>query len=194
MATKNRRVAAYLPPEVDEAFIAFKIQRGLASAENPNQNDSQALIQLLSEFLAVSPQSGYSVSHAEGLVTIEQMESLKADLEVRISELFGELSGELSRVKTKVDAIGPTMVDVNSQKPLVIEAPGQMSLVDISPNLSSPYTLQKLADRLQCSTGTLHSHKKKGNEDLMAWSKQRDPDGIAWQIVDGKYHAVLHDL
>jgi hypothetical protein len=189
MATKNRRVAAYLPPEVDEAFIAFKIQRGLASAESPNQNDSQALIQLLSEFLAVSPQSGYSVSHAEGLVTIEQMESLKAGLEARISELFGKLS----QVNSRFDALAPADMDSGVQEPQQVEAPGQMSILDVPQDLSSPYTLQKLADRLDRSTSTVCKHRDKGNEELMKWSQKCDPDGVPWEFIDGKYHAILRD-
>ena len=47
MATNNRRIAAYLPSETDEAFKAFKIQNGFATEENPSLNDSKALIYIL---------------------------------------------------------------------------------------------------------------------------------------------------
>jgi uncharacterized protein (DUF934 family) len=46
MPTSKNRIAAYLPPEVDEKFQAFKQERGVG--------DSQALILILTEFLEVS--------------------------------------------------------------------------------------------------------------------------------------------
>ena len=127
-----------MPPEVDEMFIAFKIQRGLTTEEAPHQSDSKALIQILGEFLGVSLQPGYSVSHAEGLVTIEQMESLKADLEARISELFGELSGELSSVKSRFEAFQASEVEVGMLEDSTDSAPGQLNLLGVENGTNVP--------------------------------------------------------
>lgn len=164
MATKNRRVAAYLPPEVDKAFIAFKIQRGLASEDSPNQNDSQALIQLLGEFLGISSQSGYLVSHdVEGLVTIKQLEALKAELEARMSELFDGLSGELSDVKSKVNALK---------------------------SADETLTTGQMADRIGVASSTLsHWKKDKSPEELTMsiWEKDQDKK-VRWLFVPSENH------
>ena len=104
MATSNRRVAAYLPPEIDEAFIAFKIQRELATEEEPNQNDSQGLIQILSEFLGVSRGTEYLVSYPADAVTQGQLDSLKSELVSQISELSSELCLTQGRLQALIDA------------------------------------------------------------------------------------------
>lgn len=44
MPTENRRIATYLPKQVDERLEAFKAERSI-------KGDSQALIVILSEFL-----------------------------------------------------------------------------------------------------------------------------------------------
>lgn len=101
MATKNRRVAAYLPPEVDKAFIEFKIKNELATEDSPHQNDSQALIQLLSELLGVTHQVEHSVSRQLDIEMAIQLEALKAELVSQISEL----SSELSVLSQRVDSL-----------------------------------------------------------------------------------------
>lgn len=156
MATKNRRVAAYLPPQVDEAFIAFKIQRGLATEENPSQNDSQALVQLLSEFLGVAQQVSYPVSHSSGTELATQLETLKAELVTQISEL----SSELSILKGRVDAL------------------------TVAQDLTDALTTADMAKRIGINSSTL-SHWKKGKtpQQLRNDIQQRDPEGIAWVYI-----------
>ena len=73
MPTDKHRIAAYLPPEVDEKFQAFKQEKGVG--------DSQALILILTEFLEVSRE----VAHDSSL----DIEALKSELR---SELLGKIA------------------------------------------------------------------------------------------------------
>ena len=171
MATKNRRVAAYLPPEVDEAFVAFKIQRGLASKDAPHQNDSQALIQLLTEYLGVSPQEGYSVSYMEGLVTVQQLEALKAELKASISELS---SGLLS-VNSRVEALQPGDSQVFDE--ITSSTPGQLNLLAATDAASAPEKAD--GERWLTTSQAYERAQKRGfnksKNSFKGWS-QRTPD------------------
>lgn len=154
MATDNRRVAAYFPPEVDEAFKEFKIKNGFATEENPSQNDSKALIHILSEFLKVEHPATYLVSLPDNLVTTEQLSELE-------SKLLSELSKQVSRIDAlEAGAQGDGML-----------ATGE------------------LAKRLGISGSTLSHWKstgKKGKtpDQLLKVTREKDPDGIGWILVE----------
>lgn len=83
MPTENRRVAAYLPPQIDERLETFKSERGL-------KGDSPALIEILSEFFGVSREATHlSSSELQGLsVQVE-------DLSLKVAQLENELLGNL---------------------------------------------------------------------------------------------------
>lgn len=161
MATNNRRVAAYLPPEIDEAFTAFKIQRGLSTEDEPNQNDSQGLIQILSEFLEVSRESGYSVSYPVNAVTQDQLDSLRSEL---VSQI-GELSSELSKAFKKIESLETHL-----------KGDGLL-------------TVKELAERLKIDPSTLSHWKGSGSrskapDQLLKATRDKDPDGIGWILVE----------
>jgi DNA-binding transcriptional regulator YiaG len=101
MATKNRRVAAYLPPHVYQAFVDFKIQNGLATEENPAQNDSQALIQLLSEFLGVTHEVAHQVTRQLNGDFFAQIAALRSEM----VEQIDQLSSDLQELKQEVSAL-----------------------------------------------------------------------------------------
>lgn len=173
MATKNRRVAAYLPPEVDKAFVGFKIKHGLATEESPHQNDSQALIQLLSEFLGVTHQVDRPVSHQLDIEMAIQLESMKAELVGQISEL----SSELSALRQKVDAItadqGLTSALTTPEE--LVETP--LAAEDSTNTLSN----REMAKRIGINPSTLSNWKKdKTPEQMKAAIAAKDPDGITW--------------
>ena len=100
MATDNRRVAAYFPPEVDKAFKEFKIQNGFATEEKPSLNDSKALIHILREFLKVEHSVAHSVSLPDNLATTEQVDALRQEFEFKVSELLNNSLQLTQRVET----------------------------------------------------------------------------------------------
>lgn len=153
MATKNRRVAAYLPPQIDKAFVEFKIKRGLATEESPRQNDSQALVDFLSEFLGVAHQVEHSVSHQLDIGMAIQLEDLRAEL---VSQI-GELSSELSLLKQRVEVLSA----------------GQ--------DIAVALTNGQMAERIGVSPSTLsHWKTKKTSEQLTEAIQAKDPEGFAW--------------
>ena len=74
MTTKNTRVAAYLPPDVEDAFKAFKAERGLG--------ESKALIAILAEYFGVSQE----VAHPTALDLVKRIERI----EDRLDEIESE--------------------------------------------------------------------------------------------------------
>lgn len=77
MATKNRRVATYLPPDLARAFEAFKIQHDLG--------ESKALIFILAQFL----EGATSVSRQVDDALLDKINALEAKV-THFSSLFNE--------------------------------------------------------------------------------------------------------
>lgn len=142
MATNNRRVAAYFPPEVDEAFRAFKIQNGFATDENPSQNDSKALIHILKAFLDIDYSVAHSVSLPDNLVTTEQIEALRQEFNSRISKLLDssqKLTQRIESLEVSRSSSEEVLQELNSELSKSLselsvsqEAPGQLSVLDES--------------------------------------------------------------
>jgi hypothetical protein len=163
MPTAKNRIAAYLPPDVDEKFQAFKEERGIG--------DSQALILILTEFLKVSQEVNRSSS-----LDIEALKSeLLGELDFRFSELRDELLGKslrsveitqesLKHVKISHDSLKAVNMDCD-----VIERP----------------TISELSKRFGCDPSLMRKQKntyKDKPEKFIAWSKSRDPDGRGWKF------------
>ncbi len=99
MATSNRRVAAYLPTEIDEAFKAFKIKNGFSTEADQTSNDSKALIEIVKQFLNVEYQVAHSVSLPDNLVTQAQVEELRKEFELKLGELLGNSQKLTERIE-----------------------------------------------------------------------------------------------
>lgn len=183
MATKNRRVAAYLPPEVDKAFVDFKIKHGLATEESPNQNDSQALVQLLSELLGVAHQVEHSVSRQLDIGMAIQLQDLKAELVSQISEL----SSELLALRQKVDALtadqslGSTLTTAEELADTLPATEGLADTPLTAEDLTDTLSNREMAKRIGINASTLSNWKKnKTPEQMKEDIAAKDPDGITW--------------
>lgn len=196
MGTDNRRVAAYLPPEVDEKLKQFKLERGLATAESLTQNDSQALIQILSEYFGVSQ----SVAYQGSSDLTERIECIEG----RLSKLKDELLSELLALDVfqgiKPQANSEPIDDIPSEPPseLNSKSPSELSDVNLDsfvekgilvplPSLSGRtpgFMGRDLAKRLSIHASTLSQKKKEASSELFAeWSANRDPDGVSWKFL-----------
>jgi hypothetical protein len=114
MPTDNRRIATYIPKEIDDRFQAFRQEKGVS--------ESKALILLMSEYFGVSQQVAYS-SDSPLAKQIEELSSLVSELkselstkigEERISELKSELLSELkaSSSNSKLKSNSPKQLDI----------------------------------------------------------------------------------
>jgi hypothetical protein len=154
MPTAKHRIAAYLPPEIDEKFQAFKRERGVG--------DSQALILILNEFLEVS----HEVSH-----------SISLDIEVLRSELRSELLGELD---TRFDRLKSELLSDSNSELLVTQGIGsddppiQLPLTTVE--LAERFGCNDSLIRKQKSKYGGEAEK------FIAWTRSRDPQGHGWRF------------
>lgn len=215
MPTQNRRVATYLPPELDDRLKAFITERSL-------KGESQALITILSEFFNVS----YSVARQVDYSTFVTQEQFKEMLD-KVSELSiaveSKSPGEMLRkLREKLDLLEKRLDDREADKPRsehkVEAVPGQMSILDATKselienavselpdnkegefesenasNISSellgklkPMTGNALSTRFRLNKDSVAGRKRSQTEDkFLRWTREKDPDGIAWQYNPG---------
>ena len=218
MATQNRRIAAYLPPEIDQKFKAFKIEAGLATKSNPTKNDSQALIAILAQFFGPNHEAPYASTDElrQQLSDLEaKLDRLSTALTEKIAHLESDLA-DLKQAKPNIEETELTKPKVESGSTLST-VPGQLHLLDSVPAQSGwnikpievgesllqasviPGKLLKglsatqLASRFPVSRTTIEVHRKKGKEHFRQWSAEQDPDGIPWQYRQRQYFPVVQD-
>jgi DNA-binding transcriptional regulator YiaG len=195
MPTENRRVAAYLPKEIDEALTAFKAERGL-------KGDSPALIAILSEFFGVSQKIAQPMQYQTDLVTID-----------RVKELIDERTYQLRDQVLEIESILATKLELSSARTSIFqqlqsESDSQAAIGELEGKLlndiedlrqrvealestkSTGLTLStgELAKRLGIDSSTLSHWKstgKKGKspDELLKATRDRDPDGIGWVVI-----------
>jgi hypothetical protein len=105
MATKNQRIAAYVPENVYQKYQSFKAEKGLG--------DSQALIQILSEY--------FGVSHTEplgsSLTLVERVERLEELIQASLT------------VQSPVATPDPIPIEPELKTDLPAVSPGQLSFL-----------------------------------------------------------------
>lgn len=166
MPTAKHRIAAYLPPEVDEKFQAFKQEREVG--------DSQALILILTEFLEVSRK----VAHNSSL----DIEVLKSELQ---SELLSELNSKFSDLKNELLGNLPKANVVDVGKVFPMENSDSLFELLVSRELSERLTIAQLSERFGCESALTRKQKSKYRDEpekFIAWSRSRDPEGRGWQF------------
>lgn len=165
MPTQNRRVATYLPKELDDRLKAF-------IAEHDLKGDSPALIAILSEYFGVSQQIAQKVDYSS-FVTQEQFNELVfkvsevASVTERsnsLSNIIGKLSDKLMRLEERIEAL------------------------EVIKDSTSTLSTGELAKRLGIDASTLSHWKstgKKGKspDELLKATREKDPHGIGWILI-----------
>lgn len=162
MPTKNRRVAAYLPPHIDERLESFKVEQGI-------EGDSQALLHILGEYFGVS----YQVAHKVDESISQRIEVLEGVIDSLRSESRSELLSELQQ-------------QVGHLMQLVAHLQSRLdNLSEPTPPASQDRTLAtgELAKRLGIDSTTLTHMKKKAPEEISKRTQAKDPDGIGWEYI-----------
>lgn len=168
MPTENRRVATYLPKELDDRLKAFITERNL-------KGDSPALIVILSEYFQVDTLVAQKVDYS-GFVKTEQFEELAAkvsELATAVersnspSTLLSNLPEKMRQLAERLDKIETTRV-----QPL--------------PSRAETLSNGELAKRLNMDGSTLSHWKSsdpkrgKSPDELLQATRAKDPDGIGW--------------
>lgn len=126
MSTQNRRVATYLPKDIDEMFQAFKTERGI-------DGDSKALLVILSEFLGVSQKVGHEVDYSS-FATQSQLNDVLSKLSAlsdsvsksdSLSSLLSGLSERLHSLENRIDRFENKSSILTPQ---IETVPGQLGL------------------------------------------------------------------
>ena len=200
MATKNRRVATYLPPDVDEKFKEYKEQKSI-------DGDSEALINILRDYLGVTHQDT-EVSYlllpnllkrVESLetstfVTQDQLNDFKDDVRKDIALTISVQPHSREKPSTR----GKRDSELNSHSE---SSPLQLGLVEKSEDKgselpdSSPSGIQgkDLSKHLGVNPSTISANKNKGPSHFSEWSREKDPDGKSWEYRedDKLYYIVI---
>jgi hypothetical protein len=190
MSTKKRRIATYIPTEIEDKFQAFKRERGVG--------DSQALILILTEFLGVSQEVAYSSELLEKIKSkllselrselVKESEKLEAELSKKIGDLKSELlSKPLSGVE--LEKVGKPSKQQKSSIPDV----GATNLGDRS---GGGLTGTELSRRLKYDSSNLVKMAKRSTREKFAnWSQERDPEAIGWELrKDKRYYPLPASL
>ncbi|MDJ0707220.1 MAG: hypothetical protein QNJ46_28430 [Leptolyngbyaceae cyanobacterium MO_188.B28] len=184
----------------------------------PLQNDSQALIAILSRFFGLNQDPAYSNA-------VELRQDL-TNLEAKVDQLSSALTEKIAHLENDFAAFKQAKADIeetllnqpksdSADDPFTI--PGQLDLLDfiqtqLDGNIEStnaeappiqasviPSRLLKglsagdLAKRFPVSRTTIEVHRKKGQAHLRQWSVGQDPDGIPWEHRQRKYYPAVQD-
>lgn len=171
MPTENRRVATYLPKELDDCLKAFIVERNL-------KGDSPALIVILSEYFQVDTLVAQRVDYS-GFVKTEQFQELAA----KVSELTErvEKGDSVSGLPDKIRQIAERLDRVETAR------------VQSLPSRVETLSIGELAKRLNIDASTLSHWKSSGSkkgkspDELLQATRAKDPDGIGWILLpEGK--------
>lgn len=188
MPTENRRVATYLPKDVDERLEVFKTERGI-------KGDSQALIVILREFLGIDQPVSQVVAHSSRFATLENFEDLASQVSVlfeKVELLSRTLVSGLSELQQK--PLGESLaepvsehieVEESFRTDLPFSTVNQKDSEASSTATSGAIAISgtELAKRLNIGQSTISTRKKITREDFANWTRSKDPDGIAWAYM-----------
>lgn len=192
MATVKKRVAAYLPPHVEERFNAFKAENGL-------DNDSKAIIHILASFFGVAHLGSLEVAHSSQYATVERVEVI----ETKVSELLKLISESHSKIHSKIeDAVSEVkselISELQSGSPVSIHSSqlgllpnGEDSNYELPEKLLDGLRLKELSARLNRHRDTVADHRRRGMDHFRIWSREQDPDGIAWNYRRSRYYPSI---
>lgn len=209
MPSELPRVAAYLQTSIHDKLAEFCEVQGLSQ--------SQAINQILAEYFGVSPsdplrstpKSEARLSAVEGELSIvrEQLSTLTQvveDLQKRGSKSLSNSPSSSPKAETQLlgdspdssPGSSPTSVsEFLSESPSSSPKPQSPTSGNVPSNLPSdiPASLNRnqLAKRLGCTKSNMTYQLKKGDEAaFIAWSKEKDPDGIGWRYNEGAQMCV----
>ena len=158
MATKNRRVATYLPPHIDEQFKAFQSERDL-------KNESQAILIIISEYLGVA----HSVASNESYQEIqERLQRVEEKLQRCVdSELLGS---SLEGLKNHIQQLESQIEELS-----FIKSDGSLGIGQLAKRLNMP------SSTLSHWKGS-NPRRCKTPEEMLKSTREKDPDGIGWSF------------
>jgi hypothetical protein len=189
VASKHPKVTVYIP------------QRLLLALDNWKQiydidSRSEAIVTILDDYLEASylvedeeQQEGAAPPRPRLSLLVEEINDLKERM-TALEESIGTAHEEVP-ITAPANREGSSAAEVQGNAPTTapseIAEPGKVQgnapNAALSEPLSqplAPLTQSALAKRLGCSDKAVEKQRKHGQETFVTWSRQRDPDGLAW--------------
>lgn len=184
MSTDRPRIQGYLEPEVHQRFNQFKQEQGL--------KESPALNQILKEYFGMEDSNQPSASP----LAIEEMIDKSLNEKFKEFNLFrAEFKNEVwLQLKTQFNIWNQALQEaIAKEKSTIQELTNRLEKVEatVKPSIGlteisrpisnspSKLNLTQLARRLNVAKSVVSSRKSR--PDFEAWSRSKDPDGLAWQ-------------
>ena len=199
MVTKNRRVAAYLPPHVDERFQEFKVKAGI-------KGDSEAFIKIIMEYLGVEHPVSRQVSFTQFSDLVKRLEALENAgfvVQTELDDIRSEFTKDIAMAITKDRQAKPILEKSSCDSSSVsMSEPLQTGLAinlkqetitkkckdsDIPEELALGLSQAALAKRFGVDRKKIY--RRRDNDGFGQWSSERDPVGITWEYrSDQRYY------
>lgn len=176
MPSKNRRIATYLPPFLENHLKEFIIQRNI-------RGESAALIQILSEYFGVTRQVAQEVE-PKIYVTLNQFEELSDQVQALAKTCVEEssTSSSQSELLVELSQLQDALAEVKASQSRL-----QHKVDSIAASLprNDEWSTGSLAKRLNVDSSTLSHWKSSGPkgkspENLLKDTRLKDPEGIGW--------------
>lgn len=179
MASEHPKITSYLPRDILSALDKWREEHELDSR-------NAAIVAILADYLGVqqpirlpdtAPLSIQLHTVLDELVRLSQrMDALESTIDTVRKEVLSTVPEDLPEARSAV------AVEVVRTAPLLRADPTGKAQNEASSTVPpTPLTQSALAKRLGCSDKAIEKHRKQGSkEEFAAWSRERDPDSIAW--------------
>lgn len=204
MPTENPKVSAYVPQAIKDRLTQFREERSIS--------ESQAVTIILAEYFGMTEVLGRSPDGAGG-ITLAGMQAIEVKLasfmelvEGRLKALENsqnksELSVEQERLpgnNQSIDSLPSELpIEVSPETKLHEQDAGEVPLNLLGEPLEEikPVPGVKLSKlRFGRPEAAIAGIKRnKSVEELREWTRQQDPDGIAWKFVESPTKGYVPD-
>jgi hypothetical protein len=178
MASEHPKITSYIPRDILEALDKWRKEHELDSR-------NAAIVAILADYLGVQHPIRLPNTAPLSIYLHTVLDEL-----ARLSQRMDAMEESISTVPKEVHSTVPIVPpDASSTVSLEVLSTAELERAVLTGKASStvllpqpaPLTQMALAKRLGCSDKAIEKHRKQGSkENFAAWSRDRDPDGIAW--------------
>lgn len=179
MASEHPKITSYIPRDILEALDKWREEQELDSR-------NAAIVAILADYLGVQ----YPVRLSDTAPLSIHLHTVLDEL-ARLSQRMDALEGSIGTAPKEVQSTVPVSPPISSST-VSLEVlstvpsekgvpPGEVQGEAPSTVPPAPLTQSALAKRLGCSDKAIQKHREQDSkEKFAAWSRDRDPDGLAW--------------
>lgn len=172
----KKQVNFKLPPDLIEALDAKALEE--------NTNRTELVIQGIRYILGLSEAQGSSVDNR----IHSRIDSLEARLhQIETHRVEGDIHNRLHALEHETQNLSDRLAQIQQQESTKTTEHRTQPEVVSSVNKSTKLTLTELAKRLSVDRSNLaKARKSKTAIDLAVYTKERDPQGTAWQFDEAE--------